>query len=302
MVSIIIVNYNLSKEIVSCLVSLERHLPNDSFNVIVVDNNSSDSEFESLIEHIKQRHFADIITLNKNIGFGRACNIGATRATGDFLCFLNPDTTVDNDFLHCLKTTLDSSGCTMVGPVYTKPSFLEFSSGYFPNIVWESLSVFLIGRHLEAALMSVRRNFSTSYLKVDWILGACLLLSKQNFDQLGGFDENFFLYFEEVDLCKRIYSDGGSVVVATNCRINHIGSLSGKRDYIAFTERFFTGKLRYVRKHTSGLNRIALTRIIWLQLQTQKVFWSLVGLVKPVKSKQKIEGLNRAISYFKAVV
>lgn len=302
MVSIIIVNYNLSKEIVSCLISLEHHLPHESFNVIVIDNNSSDPELELLKEHIKQRHFAEIIILSKNIGFGRACNIGAARSTGDFLCFLNPDTTVDNDFLHCLKNTLDSSGCTMVGPVYTKPSFLEFSSGYFPNIVLESLSVFMIGRHLEAVLMSIRRKFSASHIKVDWTLGACLLLSKKSFDQLGGFDENFFLYFEEVDLCKRIYAHGGSVVVATDCRINHIGSLSGKRDYIAFTERFFTGKLRYVRKHTSGLNRIVLTRIIWLQLRTQKIFWSIVGPLKPVKSKQKIEGLDRAISYFKAVV
>ena len=298
MVSIIIVNFNLSSEVLSCLISLELYLPEHSFNVIVVDNNSSDPEFDVLNEHIKERNFAEIIILKENIGFGGACNLGADRADGDLLCFLNPDTTIYNDFLKCLISALDSSGCTMVGPVYSKPSLFEFSSGYFPNILLESLSIFMIGRHLEAALMSVRRKFSSSYLRVDWILGACMLISKQNFDRLGGFDESFFLYFEEVDLCKRVYDLGGFVALAPECGINHIGSVSGKRDYVKFTERFYKGKLRYLRKHTSGLSRCVLIRTVWLQLRVQKLIWSIAEPIKPSKSKKKIEGLNRAISFF----
>lgn len=302
MVSIIIVNYNLSEEVVSCLISLDLHLPKGSFNVIIVDNNSSDPEFKSLTKYINARNYIDIVLLNDNIGFGRACNIGAKSANGNHLCFLNPDTTIESDFLRCLVDTLKSTGCTMVGPVYNKPSIFEFSSGYFPNILFESLSIFMVGRHLEALVMSIRRMYSASHLKVDWILGACMLLSKKSFDRLGGFDENFFLYFEEVDLCKRVYDQGGTIVLATDCRINHIGSVSGKKDYSAFTERFYQGKLRYLCKQTSGLKRGFLLRLVWCQLQFQKVFWSAARITKPEKSNKKIVGLNRAISFFYSVV
>lgn len=302
MVSIIIVNYNLSAEVISCLTSLEHHLPEKSFNVIVVDNNSSDPELVSLNEHIDSRTFIDIVLLDHNAGFGSACNIGARMASGNLLCFLNPDTTVESDFLGCLVETLNSSDCTMVGPVYNDPSLFEFSSGFFPNIIFESLSIIMIGRHLEAALMSFRRRFSDSYLKVGWILGACMLLSKRTFDELGGFDENFFLYFEEVDLCKRIYDQGGCIVLAANCKINHTGSVSGKKDYSAFTERFYQGKLRYVLKQTEGSKQAILVRIVWLQLIFQKFFWSVGGLLNSQKSKKKIEGLNRAIAFYHTVL
>jgi GT2 family glycosyltransferase len=302
MVSIIIVNYNLSREVISCLVSLELHLQKDSFNVIVVDNNSTDSELEPLKEHIQTKSFCEIVVLNRNLGFGSACNIGAGKASGDLLCFLNPDTTTESDFLRCLVEAFDSSGCTMIGPVYNEPRIFEFSSGYFPNLIFESLSIIMIGRHLEAALMSLRRIFGGPHLKVDWILGACMLLSKTNFNRLGGFDESFFLYFEEVDLCRRIYAQGGLILVASNCRINHTGSVSGKKDYSAFTERFYQGKLRYLCKQTFGTRQGHLVRTVWLQIQFQKIIWTIAGFLKLEKSKQKIEGLKRAISFYRTFV
>lgn len=302
MVSIIIVNYNLSREVILCLASLELYLPKDSFNVIVVDNGSSDSDFEALKDHISARFFADIVLLENNVGFGTACNIGAGKTSEDYLCFLNPDTTIESNFLQCLLETLDSCDCTMAGPVYNAPSLFEFSSGYFPNLLFESLSILLIGRHLEAALMSIKRAFATSNLKVDWILGACMLLSKNNFDRLGGFDEDYFLYFEEVDLCKRVYAQGGYVALATKCKINHIGSVSGKKDYSLFTERFYQGKLRYLFKQTRGMEQKLLIQTVSLQMRSQKLLWWILSPFKPEKSKQKIQGLNRAISFYQTVV
>jgi GT2 family glycosyltransferase len=302
MVSIIVVNYNLSREVLACLKSLEHHLPQDSFNVIIVDNNSTDSEFGILIEHVEKKINMELILLKQNFGFGTACNIGAEKATSDMLCFLNPDTTIENDYLRCLLNTLHSSQSTIVGPVYNGPSLFEFSSGWFPNTVFESLSVVLIGRHLEAALMALKRRLAHSYIKVDWILGACMLLKKDDFSRLGGFDQDYFLYFEEVDLCKRVYDHGGSVALATDCRINHIGSVSGKRDYSLFTERFFQGKLRYLIKQTQGFKRYALVRIVWLQMCFQKLIWFVLRSIAPDKSRGKIKGLNQAISFYHTII
>jgi GT2 family glycosyltransferase len=190
----------------------------------------------------------------------------------------------------------------MVGPVYQDSSLFEFSSGYFPNVIFESLSIFMLGRHLEALIMALRRKLSSSPLDVDWILGACMLISKKDFDQAGGFDTDFFLFFEEIDLCKRIRDDGGVISVATDCRINHIGSVSGKKDYALFTERFYQGKLRYLDKQTIGFRRILLLRLVWLQLHSQRLLWSILTFLWPDKSEQKIRGLTRALAFYRTTV
>ncbi|MGI9317394.1 MAG: glycosyltransferase family 2 protein [bacterium] len=301
MVTIIIVNYNLSTEVSACLESLEQELESDSFEVIVVDNGSIDEDFKYLIDLIRTSSSTTLIRSESNIGFGAACNLGVASARGDFLCFLNPDTTVDSDFLQCLLLILNTSNCTMVGPVYSRPGLFEYSSGYFPNLFLETLSIFFVGRHIEAAMISAKRYFNNSFLKVDWILGACMLLSKDDFHQVGGFDEDFFLFYEEVDLCKRISDQGGSIALATNCQINHIGSVSVKKDYIQFTNRFYQGKLRYIYKQTKGMKRTLMLRVVWLQMLFQKALWSFLRILDPEKSNQKIAGFNLALSHFRSI-
>lgn len=300
-VTIIIVNYNLSREILECLESLEQHLPSASFRVIIVDNNSTDNQLADLQYRVNCCEYADLLKMEQNIGFGSACNEAAAVANTEYLCFLNPDTTVENNFLDCLISTLRSRRATMVGPVYGATGPFEFSSGYFPNLAIEFLSIFMLGRHLEAMIMSVKRRMSDSSLDVDWILGACMLISKADFDRVNGFDTDYFLYFEEVDLCKRLRNQGGVVTLSTKCFINHTGSVSGKKDYALFTDRFYQGKLRYLTKQTSGLQRALLLRLVWLQLHSQRLLWLTMGGLHPAKSGQKLQGLAQALKFYRTL-
>ena len=299
MISIIIVNYNLSREIIACIDSLHLHLTNRDYEVIVVDNASSDQALSELIQTIEERKNVHFMPLDENIGFGSACNRGATSARGTQLCFLNPDTSINHDFLADLELAQSTTNAAIVGPGYNQRSLIEFSAGLFPCIWLEFLAVFFVGRHIEALVIGLRAKWAGSKgLPVDWVLGACMLMPKNIFDRIGGFDEDYFLYFEEMDLCKRVSDSGGRRIFVPDCIINHIGSVSGKKDYVLFTSRFYAGKIRYLYKQTYGWNRRVLLKLVWLQLHTQKVLWKVLSRVNPDKSRQKLQGFDLALVFF----
>jgi GT2 family glycosyltransferase len=296
MVTIIIVNYHLSREILDCLDSLERHVPPDRLAVVVVDNASSDEDLELLRQRVERCQGWQFVGLEENIGFGAACNRGASEAGGDWLCFLNPDTTVESDFLACLVDTARTTGASVVGPGYGPAGIMEWNCGVYPGPLLESLSIGLLGRPLEALWMGLRRRLGRDRpMTVDWVLGACMLLPRQRFLDSGGFDETFFLYFEEMDLCRRISDGGGRVVFAPACRIRHTGGVSGKRDYRQFTRRFYEGKLNYIGKHFHGTMRSVMRAIVWGQLQSQRILWRLPGLSGRPRATGKRAGIDDAL-------
>ena len=136
-----------------------------------------------------------------------------------------------------------------------------------------------------------RRLGGKQPLSVDWVLGACMLLQRERFEFLGGFDESFFLYYEEMDLCRRLVDSGGKTVFVSSCRIHHTGSVSGRRDYRAFTRRFYEGKLHFLYKHAPGFRGRVTRRIVWLQLQFQRLLWRLPVVSKHPRAEGKRAGV-----------
>ena len=300
MISVVIVNYNLSQEILACLDSFDRHPSQEEFEIIVVDNQSSDDMLPVLRERLEQNTHCRLIPLNENRGFGTACNAGAEAANGEYLCFLNPDTEIKNDLLHDLRESQRETSADLIGPAYGPAKLLEYNAGVFPSVVLEALNVLLIGRYLEALYMGIRRRFSRERpLPVDWVLGACLFLSRDRFRQLNGFDESFFLFFEEMDLCRRLKRQGGRVVFSPACELDHIGSVSGKRDYVRFTDRFYRGKIRYLCKHSEGVRKWLFLLLVDLQIRVQSILWSLPGLRRGEKAQQKRAGFRLASRFLK---
>ena len=300
MISIVIVNYHLSREILACLDSLEKHIPEERLNVVVVDNASHDAALEQLRDRVCARPGWRFVGLDENIGFGAACNRGAHHSRAEWLCFLNPDTLADSNFLDCLSRIARSSDACLVGPAYGPPRWLEWNCGRFPGFLLEGLSVFLLGRHLEAFWMGLRRRLGGDRpMSVDWVLGACMLLSRERFESMGGFDETFFLYFEEMDLCRRIADMGGRVVFVPECRIRHIGSVSGRRDYRTFTRRFYEGKLHFLHKHRHGFSGSLMRRMVWLQMQVQRQLWRLPVLARHPGAKGKRAGIADVLASYR---
>ncbi len=298
-VSIVIVNYHLSAEILACLDSLERHLPAESYSVVVVDNASNDAELDTLRERVRGHTGWRFVELQENIGFGAACNRGARESESQWLCFLNPDTRAESDFVACLLEAVRENGAAVAGPAYGPRGLLEWNTGVFPGPLLEFCSIAMLGRPLEALWMGLRRRLAgNAPMSVDWILGACMLMPRATFERSGGFDESFFLYYEEMDLCRRLRDTGGRILFVPGCRIHHAGGVSGRRDYHQFTRRFYQGKLNYLHKHYRGIMRSLMRAIVWAQLQCQGILWRIPGIAGSTRAAGKRAGVADALDFY----
>ena len=224
-ISIVIVSWNSCYFLKGCLSSLILFPSRDPFEIIVVDNASTDGSREMI-----RREFPAVILVenDQNRGFAAACNRGAEKAGGEYLLFLNPDTrvypgTLDGalDFMRA-HPDAGAMGCRTLNFDGT----LQSSAYSFPT----PLRVF-------AYIVGLNRIFRISKLhghgkirQPDYVQGSFLLIPKNIFGDLGGFDEKFFLYSEEVDLCRRIRDDGRKIYYFPGVRIMHAGGASAGKN------------------------------------------------------------------------
>lgn len=249
-VSIIIVNYNTKQHLVECLATVFEKTKDVAFEVIVVDNASTDGSEE----YIKKR-FPNIKWINsgENLGFGRANNLGAKYASGKYLFLLNSDTLLLNDAISIFFEYAESHQHKKIGALGSwlldKNEKPNNSFGFFPCVANEIN--YLLGKYHLPTL-----NDITKEKDVDYITGADLFIEKRLFERLDGFDINIFMYYEETDLQYRIALRGLSRKVIPGPCIIHLdgGSfedkgLSLKRFLMAQTSYNY-----YLRKNFHGLN------------------------------------------------
>lgn len=247
-VSVIIVNYNTSKLVHDCINSIYKHTKQIEFvEIIVVDNNSLNDNLE-LLRNDKRFLF---IELNKNIGFGKANNKGREFATGEFLFFLNPDIILLNDAITILAKYLEENRDVAVvgGNLYDMNMKPTHSYRYlFPSLFTEIdlsckriLSRFFLTKNYEF-------NYSGNPLEVSYITGADLMVRTDIFDSVGKFDPDFFMYYEETDLCHRIKAIGFSIKSIPNAKMIH---LEGKSFNVSIEreKRNLNGRYLYFHKH-----------------------------------------------------
>lgn len=213
LVSVIILNWNGKKFLHTCLSSLTQ-ITNPRIEIIVVDNNSSDDSVLFMKENFPK---VRVIASRKNNGFAGGNNIGARAATGQYLLFLNNDTKVTKIFLIPMIEAYkrDSSiGCIQPEMrVMNHPDLLDEAGAYL------TMSGFLYhyGYRKEYRLSMYRTTRVVFSAK-----GACMLIPKRAFDQVGGFDEDFFIFFEETDLCHRLWLAGYKVVYQPDSYMYHV--------------------------------------------------------------------------------
>ena len=282
MVSIIIVNYNTSRLLLQCVDSIEKHVKGVDYEIIVADNASSDEELVLLRD---DKRFT-LLELDTNVGFGKANNAAALLAKGNYLLLLNPDTVLMNDAVALLSQYMDSYPKTGIcgGNLYDNnlqpthsfhriyPSFLsemDFAMGqFYRKIRFHKNSQF---------------NHSTHPIKVAMITGADLMIRTEIWNELKGFDSNFFMYGEDADLCKRCKQLGYSVVAIPEARIQH---LEGKSfiETESQCRQILEGRFTYFDKHYSILyNRLTdVMNIISLNIA---VFIYRIRRNKPATSK-----------------
>ena len=224
--SIIIVNYKSRDKLSNCLASLEKAKNQElSFEIIVVDNASGDN-----LDDLRNQYSFRFIASQKNLGMGGGNNLGINEAKSEIILILNPDTIVSAEALNIMFTRLKSDELIgLVGPKLLYPDgSLQYSCSRFPNFFIPILRRTFLGDRFKKqrdSFMMFDFNHS-SEREVDWMMGSCLMFKKSWPIPEGGnyephFDERYFMYFEDIDLCREVKRHGKKVVYLASAIVIH---------------------------------------------------------------------------------
>jgi GT2 family glycosyltransferase len=248
LISIILVNYNGADVLIDCLVSLEKFIPIGGHEIIIVDNKSQDNSI-----NIVSNLFPDVklIRLPKNIGFGAGNNAGVKVAKGEFLFFLNTDTIFTSNIIpHLMELISEDSHIGIVGPKLLFPDG-TFQISFAPKIGirGEFLSKKMHENSQNKNNLKIIEREIKQAQEVDIIVGAAFLIRSNLFNLLGGFDENFFMYFEESDLCQRARDKGYKILYTPHVSLIHAKGHSVKKLSSRMALEYRRSQLYYYQKH-----------------------------------------------------
>lgn len=240
-VSIIIVNYNTAAEIEKCLISIRKAVNSkQKTEIIVVDNASLDNSGEIL----KKFKNIKLIQNQKNLGFAAANNIGARVAKGDFLFFLNPDTEVKSDTISNLLEFAKKNPSSIIGPKLLNPDGSTQGSCYNLPTISGAVAEFWFG---EKGTYEKFAPKVAKPVKVEAIVGAAMFCPKSIFEKLEGFDPKYFLYYEDLDFCRKaanlkipVYYYPAAIV------IHDVGKSGGNIQQLAQSAKIYHGNLKYL--------------------------------------------------------
>ncbi|HHT22814.1 MAG TPA: glycosyltransferase family 2 protein [Bacteroidales bacterium] len=230
-VSVVIVSYNTEKLLYNCIKSIYEQTSSLSFEVIVVDNNSSDNSTEVIAENFPD---VKVIKLPENVGFGNASNLGADYANSKYVLFLNSDTILKNNaiklFYDYFETHNKSNDIGAIGGLLIDENDeIIHSFGRFPKLSRDLVRMLkdrfykttrIFKRYVKTSNKTIESGF------VDYITGADLFVPVEVFKRLGGFDKYFFMYFEESDLQLRMQKEGLKRMVVEGPSIIHLEGAS----------------------------------------------------------------------------
>jgi len=243
--SVIIVTYNSADVIHACLSALL----DPRLEVIVVDNASSDATVA-----LVQQNFSQVILIDSggNLGYGAGNNLGAQHATGTHIAIVNPDLTATADDLLAMVAYLDNHpDAGIVGPRMLHGDGTPIISARGDYTVARVLAkYFALDRVNKRWVYGDYPHTHTgdTPLDVAWLQGSCLVMRRDDFLAMGGFDDGFFLFAEDVDLCERVRAQGQRVVYLRSVTVQHLVSSSVKRAHLISTRAYHLSPLYYFGK------------------------------------------------------
>lgn len=289
--SVVIVCFNDRDVLLPCLGSISRLSERLSFEVIVVDNGSSDGSVKEA-----RRAFGEfaVIEAGHNAGYAGGNNIGFAEASGRYVVFLNPDTLINEGAFDELVSYMDGhSECGAVGPkVFEPDGTLQRTLSHSPR-VWDFLADALMLNRIPGyiALFGYRGYRPKDYeceSQVDMVAGCCLVARRELLNEIGAFDEGYFIYFEETDLCERIRRNGHKkVVYVPSASIVHLGHATTVKQKTWFKIQQERSRKRFFKKHRSAVAQAAITAILFFRSLSRTVIGA-VGLVLTLGRSRRI--------------
>ena len=293
--SIVIVNWNVRDLLRRCLLSIDQEACGTSSptcEVIVVDCASSDGSAEMV-----RREFpgVQLVAHAENLGYARGNNIGLAHASGRYLLILNPDTELKGGALGRMLDYLETHGPVgAVGPRLCYPDgSLQSSRRRFPTLATAFCESTLLQQWFPNNRVARRYQLADQPADrpqaVDWLVGAALMIRRAAWQQVGPLDEGFFMYFEELDWCRRCRAAGWQIHYLPDACIVHHEAKSSEQVPAARTIRFQCSKIRYTTRYHGGVwgqaLRLFLLATFGLQLAEETLKW-LIGHKRPLRRQR----------------
>jgi GT2 family glycosyltransferase len=251
--AILIVSYNSRRDLETALRSLTEKAPGVPHEIVVVDNASTDSTTAYIRERWPR---VRLIVSESNLGFAQANNLGIRNTSSDLVLLVNPDTIVTGSDVDRLVSVLESQpDVAIVGPRIVDGSGraeLSFGAMISP---WTELRQKILVRGNDRGLLPITAlvdRMTRRTHRVDWVSGACLLIRRQDLDQVGGFDPRFFMYAEDVDLCAAVRSHGRSVLFSAEPQVVHLRGRSAATAPERVRQAYRQSQIAFYAKHHPG--------------------------------------------------
>ena len=259
-VSAVVVTHNDREHLLDCVRSLRSEGVTD---VVVADNDSSDGSAEALAAMDPDVTF---VPTGGNLGYPIAAHIGVSRTWGELLVICNSDITLEPGAIDAMASALDADDrVAVVGPRIENPDGSVYPSPRkFPGLA-EAVG------HAFMGLFALGNRFTRRYRMedwqhqpgpVDWVSGACFMCSRRSWDALGGLDEAYFLYAEDIDLCWRAWQAGWKVVFEPAARVVHVGAATTSLAPYRFIVLHHRSALRFARRYLTGWRRALLPIVV----------------------------------------
>jgi GT2 family glycosyltransferase/uncharacterized protein YbjT (DUF2867 family) len=260
--SVIIVNHNAGMALANCLASVVDKVS----EVVVVDNLSEPESFEPVISRFEECAGLRVVRLLKNTGFSAGCNVGVGVSSGDYFLFLNPDCVCLPDLFKKLAQFLDNHPrAGIVGGMLLGEDCKEQGGGRRAEpTIWRAFTrasgLWRVWRRSDYHL-EYQKN-SEVPLEVDAVSGACLMIRREVFEEIGGFDEGYFLHCEDLDLCISAKRRGWQVFHCPDAKVFHSKGVCGNGKSLFVEWHKHRGMLRFFQKHLGHGQRAVLKPMI----------------------------------------
>jgi len=276
-ISIIIVNYKSWKHLRNCLNSLDFVTKDSNYEIIVVDNQSTDGQLETF-----QKEFDHVCFVENsgNNGFANGCNIGANHAQGTYLLFLNPDTIAnENALVEMWQFAKKNPTVGIISCLQKKPKKgYEKSIRFFPNF----FRLFGLTRAIYKVFNKRKFQSDEEVLYTDWVSGSVVFVSKEWLEQISGWNEDYWMYYEDMDLSKRVQLSNGKVALLTSCEVihNHGGSsrINMKTTSLTKTEVLIS-KHVYIQTHFEGIEKFVSFFVLVIYNIVSKLILGIFGIL-----------------------
>ena len=295
--SIIIVNWNTRAFLQGCIESVLVNLDGFENEIIVVDNASDDGSVEMIRANYPK---VQLIVNPNNPGFARANNQAIRRSSGRYVLLLNPDTVMKPGSLEVLfKFLEESSRAGAAGArLLNADGSLQISAYPEPTLWREFWRLFHLDAIRPYANYPIHRWNVKQAREVDVLMGACIMLPRRALDAAGLFDEDYFMYSEEVDLCHRLRTNGHSLHWVPEAEVIHFGGQSTQQAAEEMFLRLYQGKILFFRKHYSWIVVQAYKLILFLASLGRLALTPLAYLEGPARRQQH---LNLSNNYLRLI-